>query len=151
VAQDLLPWRRPRHHAAFAIAARSSAQAALHWLRRTTRRASCATLEAAVASEAVSAAEVTLGHLDLAEVLPVTGVATTDSGTLRELELQSAEAAHRAGMPSRAVDYASVALGRVDPRTGACGRCRIRKRLGQYRRSTGDSTRPWTNSVGPSI
>jgi DNA-binding CsgD family transcriptional regulator/tetratricopeptide (TPR) repeat protein len=143
VVQDLLPWRRRRHHAAFALGLpESPAQSAHHWLAAHEPGAVFrSALEAAGASERLSAPEVTLEHLDLAlEVLPAMPVPFgTDAGdVLQELELRSAEAAFAASLPSRAVDYASAALGRVDPRRDPIAAGRIHERLGQYRRSAGE-------------
>ena len=125
-----------------------------HWLAaHEPARVLRSALAAAAAAEAVSAAEVTLEHLDLAlEVLPATGVATTDlwATMLRELELRSAEAAHRAGMPSRAVDYASAVLGRVDPAATRSPPAGSTSGWASTGGPPASSTRPWTNSVEPS-
>jgi DNA-binding CsgD family transcriptional regulator/tetratricopeptide (TPR) repeat protein len=162
VAQDLLPWRRRRHHAAFAIGLpHSPAQGARHWLsaHEPGDVFRCA-VDAAHAAEAVHAPAVALEHLELAlEVLPVTGFtrlvgrsarqeraedrgdadgAPTADDLLRDLELRSAEAAYAASLPARAVDYASAALGRVDARRDPTAAGRIHERLGQYRRSSGE-------------
>jgi len=143
VAQDLLPWRRRRHHAAFALGLPGSpAQSARHWLAAHEPDAVFrSAIQAAAASDRLSAAEVTLEHLDLAlEVLPAMREAPSPGAgdLLRDLELQSAEASFAASMPARAVDHASAALGRVDARSDPVAAGRIHERLGQYRRSAGE-------------
>src|SRR6185369_3915216 len=99
--------RRRRHHAAFAVGLTGSpAQSAHHWLAAHEPAAVFrAALDAAAASDLLSAPEVTLEHLDLAlEVLPVMPSAPGRSARdlLRELELRSAEASFAASMPARA-------------------------------------------------
>ena len=141
VADDLLPWRRRRHHAAFAVGLPASpAQAAHHWLAAHEPAAvfRCA-IDAAAAADRLSAPEVSLAHLDLAlEVLPAMPAASGAADLLRELELRSADAAYAASLPNRAADYASAALGRVNARRDPIGAGRIHERLGQYRRSAGE-------------
>ncbi len=151
IAQDLLPWRRRRHHAAFAIALPASpAQAARHWLAaHDPDQVFRCSIDAATAAERISAPSVALAHLERAlEMLPsLTNVAdgagsrrspATDDDLLRELELRSAEFAFAASQPARAVDYASAALGRVDARRDPTTAARILERLGQYRRAAGE-------------
>ncbi len=143
VAQDLLPWRRRRHHAAFALGLPGSpAQSARHWLAAHEPDAVFrSAIAAAAAAERLSAPEVTLEHLDLAlEVLPAMREPPSPAAgdLLRDLELQSAEASFAASLPARAVDYASAALGRVDARRDPVAAGRIHERMGQYRRSAGE-------------
>ena len=151
VAQDLLPWRRRQHHAAFAVGLPDrSAQAAQHWLAAHEPEAAFrSALAAADASARLSAAEVTLQHLDLAlELLPGAHDSTNSSGgdLLGELEVRSAEAAFAASLPGRAVDHASAALGRIDPRADPLTAGRIHERIPS---PPAGSTSGWAGTGGP--
>lgn len=155
VAADILPFQRPRHHAALAVGlAGRPAAASSHWrsaLRSSPARV--AALEAAAQAEALDAPDEALAQLEVALELTSaadearsrraraeTGIDRRAGGgpDLVELQVRAAEAAFAAGLPTRAAAFIEVSIGALDERTDRVPMGLLFDRLARYRRAAGN-------------
>ena len=149
IERDLLPWDARRHRAALGQAlAGAPAEALVHHLAAyDLRGAMSAALEAAASAELVDAADVVLEHLEVAIELSasaslephVAAVEAQASDRLADLETRAAEAAFASGRADRATAYAQSAIARLEKAADPGHLASLYERLGQYRRSAGDS------------
>ena len=155
VAADILPFQRPRHHAALAagLAGRPAAVSG-HWLaahRPSPARA--AAIEAAAAAEALDAPDEALAQLEVALELTTAAAdaraprgrrdqspsGSTGAGSdLLGLQVRAAEAAFAAGLPTRAAAFIDVSIGALDERADRVRLGLLLDRLARYRRAAGD-------------